>query len=78
MTQMPSIRIPEAVNEIHRRRQRMIMFPGVKLGRGYSLVWDEAAGRLLRDATETEEGRRLRIQLHRGAVRATVESRESE
>ena len=52
--------------------------PVAVLGRGYSLVWDEAAGRLLRDAAETEEGRHLRIQLHQGAVRATVESRESE
>ena len=52
--------------------------PLAVLGRGYALVWDEAAGALLRDARETEEGRALRIQLHRGAVRATVESREPE
>jgi exodeoxyribonuclease VII large subunit len=52
--------------------------PVAVLGRGYALVWDEGAGVLLRDAAETREGRHLRIRLHRGAVRATVESRESE
>lgn len=52
--------------------------PVAVLGRGYALVWDEAAGVLLRDAAETAVGRPLHIRLHRGAVRATVESRESE
>ena len=52
--------------------------PLAVLGRGYALVWDEAAEALLRDAGETEEGRPLRIQLHRGVIRATVESREPE
>ena len=31
--------------------------PLAVLGRGYALVWDEAAGALLRDAAETEAGR---------------------
>jgi exodeoxyribonuclease VII large subunit len=52
--------------------------PLAVLGRGYALVWDEAAGLLLRDAAETEEGRRLHIRLHHGAIRATVESRKPE
>ena len=52
--------------------------PLAVLGRGYALVWDETGGALLRDAAETAEGRSLRIQLHRGAIRATVESREPE
>jgi exodeoxyribonuclease VII large subunit len=52
--------------------------PLAVLGRGYALVWDEATGALLRDAAETDAGRPLRIRLHRGAVRATVESREPE
>jgi exodeoxyribonuclease VII large subunit len=52
--------------------------PLAVLGRGYALVWDEATGALLRDAAETDEGRPLRIRLHRGAIRATVESREPE
>ena len=52
--------------------------PLAVLGRGYALVWDETAGAFLRDAGETAEGRPLRIQLHRGAIRATVESREPE
>jgi exodeoxyribonuclease VII large subunit len=52
--------------------------PLAVLGRGYALVWDEAGGRLVRDASEVEPGRSLRIRLHKGALRATVQSRESE
>ncbi len=52
--------------------------PLAVLGRGYALVWDEAGARLLRDAGEVEPGGRLRIRLHKGALRATVRSRESE
>ena len=52
--------------------------PLAVLGRGYALVWDEAAQRLVRDAAEVEAGQGLRIRLHRGAVRATVLSRETE
>lgn len=48
--------------------------PLAVLGRGYALVWDETSGALLREAKETEGGRRLRIQLHRGVVRAIVDS----
>jgi exodeoxyribonuclease VII large subunit len=48
------------------------------LGRGYALVWDEAGERLLRDAAHVEIGQRLRVRLHRGALRASVLSREAE
>jgi exodeoxyribonuclease VII large subunit len=58
--------------------QMEALSPLAVLGRGYALVWDEGAGALLRDAADTEEGRLLRIQLHRGAIRARVEPREPE
>ena len=48
------------------------------LGRGYALVFDAARGRLVREAAEVEAGDALRIRLHSGAVRATVDSKESE
>jgi exodeoxyribonuclease VII large subunit len=48
------------------------------LGRGYALVFQEAQGRLVRDAAEVEAGERLRIRLHRGALRATVVSKEDD
>jgi exodeoxyribonuclease VII large subunit len=48
------------------------------LGRGYALVWDEAHGRLVRSALEVAPGEALRIRLHQGALRATVNSRENE
>jgi exodeoxyribonuclease VII large subunit len=56
--------------------QMNALSPLAVLGRGYALAWDETTGTLLRDAAETSEGRGLRIRLHRGSVRATVESRE--
>lgn len=52
--------------------------PVAVLGRGYALFWDEATGVLLRDAGETELGHVLRVRLHKGTVRATVESKERE
>jgi exodeoxyribonuclease VII large subunit len=52
--------------------------PLAVLGRGYALVWDDQSQRLLRDAAEVDAGRRLRIRLHRGGLRATVLSREPE
>jgi exodeoxyribonuclease VII large subunit len=52
--------------------------PLAVLGRGYALVWDETGRRLVRDAAEVDEGQGLRIRLHRGALRATVDSRETE
>jgi exodeoxyribonuclease VII large subunit len=58
--------------------QMEALSPLAVLGRGYALVWDETAGALLRSAADTEEGRPLRIQLHRGVIRATVESRKPE
>jgi exodeoxyribonuclease VII large subunit len=48
------------------------------LGRGYALVFDERGSRLVRDASEVAAGDRLWIRLHKGALRATVQSRESE
>ena len=52
--------------------------PLAVLGRGYALVFDEAAKRLLRDAAEVEPGQGVLIRLHRGALRATVSAREAE
>ena len=52
--------------------------PLAVLSRGYALVWDEAGQKLVRDAAEVETGDGLRIRLHRGALRATVLSREAE
>jgi exodeoxyribonuclease VII large subunit len=52
--------------------------PLAVLGRGYALVWDEAGERLVRNAADVDEGQGLRIRLHRGALRATVLSRETE
>ena len=52
--------------------------PLAVLGRGYALVWEEQGSRLVRAASEVAPGDRLRIRLHEGALRATVQSRESE
>jgi exodeoxyribonuclease VII large subunit len=52
--------------------------PLAVLGRGYALVWDETGQGLVRDAAEVESGDAIRVRLHRGALRATVFSRETE
>jgi exodeoxyribonuclease VII large subunit len=52
--------------------------PLAVLGRGYALVWDETGERLVRNAADVDEGQGLRIRLYRGALRATVLSRETE
>ena len=52
--------------------------PLAVLGRGYALVWEESGRKLVRDAVEVEAGQGLRVRLHRGALRATVLSRETE
>jgi len=52
--------------------------PLAVLGRGYALVWDEGTGTLVRDASPLAPGSRIRVRLHRGALRATVESKEPE
>jgi exodeoxyribonuclease VII large subunit len=73
-----------ARGETERRRARLGrlaasldgLSPLSVLGRGYALVWRD--GTLVRRAGEVEPGERLRIRLHEGTLRATVDSRETE
>ena len=53
------------------------MSPLAVLGRGYALAWD-ARGRVLRDASNVEEGERVSVRLARGALRCRVEEVEGE
>jgi exodeoxyribonuclease VII large subunit len=72
--------------ETERRRSRLGrlaasldgLSPLSVLGRGYALVFREARERLVRDASEVEAGEALRIRLHKGALRATIVSKENE
>jgi exonuclease VII large subunit len=43
------------------------------LARGYSITEDEETGHVLRGATETAAGRRLRVRLAAGSLAARVE-----
>jgi exodeoxyribonuclease VII large subunit len=73
-------------SETERRRSRLGrlaasldgLSPLSVLGRGYALVFQEARERLVRDASEVEAGEALRIRLHKGALRATIVSKETE
>lgn len=52
--------------------------PLAVLARGYALVWDAAAGRLLRQPGDVGMGAPLRIRLHGGVLAAKVTSKETE
>jgi exodeoxyribonuclease VII large subunit len=52
--------------------------PLAVLSRGYALVWDTAAGRLLRQPDDVGPGAALRIRLHGGVLAARVTSEGSE
>lgn len=50
-----------------------LLSPRNVLARGYSITTDAATGRILRAASETKAGQRLRTQLPSGEVRSVVE-----
>ena len=52
--------------------------PLAVLARGYALVWDTQAGRLLRDPADVGVGAPLRIRVHGGGLSATVTSKENQ
>jgi exonuclease VII large subunit len=43
------------------------------LARGYALCWDDARGRLVRDAATVAAGDRVRVTLSRGQLECAVE-----
>jgi exodeoxyribonuclease VII large subunit len=59
-----------------RERRLAALSPDGVLARGYSIASDEETGRVLRDASESAPGRRVRVRLGRGALRTRVESQE--
>jgi len=50
-----------------------LLSPENVLARGYSITTDAASGRVLRDATETRPGQKLKTKLMSGEVRSVVE-----
>jgi exodeoxyribonuclease VII large subunit len=44
------------------------------LGRGYAVVWDDTRTRVLRSATDTKLGDRIRVTLSRGELQCSVTS----
>ena len=50
-----------------------LLSPDNVLARGYSITMDEATGRVLRAASETRSGQRLKTKLKTGEVRSVVE-----
>ncbi len=61
-----------------RERQRRLtaLDPQRVLTRGYSIAFDEASGAVLRRATDTAPGRRFRLRLAEGQLRAATEEIE--
>ena len=61
------------VNLANRSGRLEALAPEAVLARGYSITEDEATGHVLRGATETAAGRRLRVRLSSGSLGARVE-----
>ena len=55
------------------RERLLAMNPRDVLARGYAIAVDEETGRVLRAPAETAPGRRLRVELSQGELRARVE-----
>ncbi len=71
-------RFGAATRALDHRRQRLVaLSPESVLSRGYSITQDAATGAVLRSASETAAGRKLRIRLAAGRVGASVEEVEA-
>lgn len=72
---------PRAARELAVRGERLaaaearlrLLAPDAVLARGYSITFDAASGRVLRDAAEAPAGTRLSTRLARGEVRSRAE-----
>jgi len=60
----------------HRRERLVALSPDSVLSRGYSITQDAETGAVVRAASDTKAGRRLRIRLAEGRVGARVEDTE--
>jgi exodeoxyribonuclease VII large subunit len=50
-----------------------LLSPTNVLERGYSITTDAATGKVIRGATETRSGQRLKTRLKKGEIRSVVE-----
>jgi exodeoxyribonuclease VII large subunit len=67
-------RLQTAAVAFDERRQRLeALSPEAVLARGYSITQDELTGQVIRSTAETGAGRRIRVRLAAGGLRATVE-----
>ncbi|HEY1419646.1 MAG TPA: exodeoxyribonuclease VII large subunit [Candidatus Dormibacteraeota bacterium] len=70
-------RFAAATRGLDHRRQRLVaLSPDAVLSRGYSITQDAESGAVLRAATSTSNGRKLRIRLGAGRLGARVEEIE--
>ncbi len=74
LTRLVADRFAGAARALEHRRERLIaLSPDAVLARGYSITQDADSGTVLRAATETAAGRRLRVRLASGQLGARVE-----
>ena len=72
-----------AKDTVERHRRKFVQFtaeldalsPLKVLGRGYAMVQDQA-GSVVKDSKQVEKGDRIRVELSRGCLQCTVESKE--
>jgi exodeoxyribonuclease VII large subunit len=81
-----SVRLGVGVQRVHERGAARLaglagrldaLSPLAVLGRGYTLAFREADGRLLREPAEVSAGDAILLRLARGRIRATVRESES-
>ena len=72
-----STRFTAAAHALDNRRHRLVaLSPEAVLARGYSITHDADTGAVLRAATQTAPGRRIRVRLAEGHLGAQVENVE--
>jgi exodeoxyribonuclease VII large subunit len=68
-------RVRGAAREVEARGQRLaVLSPQGTLERGYSICYDAATERIVRDAGATRTGAAIRVRLARGQLEATVDA----
>jgi exodeoxyribonuclease VII large subunit len=78
LASLAAARLATGRAELSRHAEKLeALSPLAVLGRGYALVWDASARRLVRAAREVGVGETLKVRLHDGGLTVNVTSKET-